>query len=587
MTNHENSFKKVALLGTAFLIVCLSGIFYYINSELRSAIEKAGEASNATLTRVFVNETWSEIAPLLPPPGSTEQDAAKNPNIKKIDNRIRRFMSYTDVLKVKLYNVKGLTTYSSETKQIGEDKSKNTGFQQALKGKLASELTYRGKFGAFDGEMYNRNLVSTYAPIRDGYQVVAVAEIYSDRTASIEQAVALRNELLIVLVSSFGAIYLLMLYFSYRAFKRIIAGVTASAASSSGHLGENVLRDSELPANGFPVAGAPLPELTLTGVEKIIHQLSLAIDSNGRLDTRIDPRLLLSDVTKTAKDIAERISRYRLLGSVDQQKGLASTKIDFERLIQDLSDYAHTRGYLKTIKFHQGQKFQDGFIQDPKLIEVFLASLIDFIGFGFSDAEVEVKFFGDDDTLSVDLIMQNFSGKAKPRTGELFYALDGQLNAAAKLAAFGYKATLTEKGLLASLTIKKSASAAPQETSPKHNNAVVLSSSELDAKLFVSALDRCGVKTNVVTSSQEMGSLAPCHAETLFFILQDTLSSGLANLDSIVRIAKDCGLQAKNTYLVTDGVQSVDLSGVGFQVLRMPIDSQNLAQLVSGGGLRL
>lgn len=584
MNNDQNSFRKVALIGTVFLIVCLSGIFYYINSELRSAIERAGEASNATLTRVFVNETWSEIAPLLPPPGSTEQEAIKNPNIKKIDNRIRRFMSYTDVLKVKLYNVKGLTTYSSETKQIGEDKAKNTGFQQALKGKLASELTYRGKFGAFDGEMYNRNLVSTYAPIRDGYQVVAVAEIYSDRTASIEQAVALRNELLVVLISSFGLIYVLMLYFSHRVFARAISNAVASAGSSSTPRGDAASRDSELSANRLPVAGAPLPDLTLTGVQRIIHQLNLAVDSNGRLDTRIDPRLLLSDVSKTAKDIAQRISRYRLLGSIDQQKGLTSTKIDFEQLIQNLSDYAQTHGYLKAIKFHKGQKFQDGFTQDPKLIEVFLASLIDFIGFGFSDAEVEVRFFGDQDTLSVDLIMQNFSGKANPGTGGIFHALDGQLNAAAKLAAFGYKATLTEKGLLASLTIKKTSSVGSQGMSPKHTNAVVFSSSELDSRLFVSALDRCGVKTNVVTSSQEMGSLAPCHAETLFFILQDTVSPGQADLDAIARIAKDCGLQAKNTYVVIDGVKSVDLTSVGFQVLRMPIDSENLSQLVSGGG---
>lgn len=583
MTNHENSFKRVAILGTIFLLVCLSGIFYYINSELRSAIEKAGEASNGTLTRVFVNETWSEIAPLLPPPGSTEEQIIKNPNIKKIDNRIRRFMSYTDVLKVKLYNVKGLTVYSSEVSQVGEDKAKNLGFQQALKGKLASELTYRGKFGGFDGELFNRNLVSTYAPIRDGYQVVAVAELYSDRTASIEQATELRNELLAVLISSFGVIYVLILYFSYRVFKRITSTTATPSGSFQVHRGQVSSHSSEVPENALVIAGTSLPELTLTGVQKIIHQLGLAVDTNGRLDTRIDPRLLLSDVAKTAKDIAGRISRYRLLESAGQLKGLTSTKIDFERLIFDLSDYAQMRRQLKNIKFHQGQAFESGFTQDLKLIEAFMASLIDFIGFGFSEAEVEVRFFGEEHTLSVDVITQKFRGKASPRTEELFQALDKKLTAAARLSDIGYRGTLTEKGLLVSLTIKESVSVGPQEMSPKHTNAVVLSSSELDSKLFVSALDRCGVKTNVVASGQEMGSLAPCHAEALFFILQDTLSLGPADLDSIARIAKDCGLQAKNTYLVTDGVQSVDLIHTDFQVLRMPIDSENLAQLVSGG----
>lgn len=153
---------------------------------LRIGVQDSTEASNRTLTRVFVNENWETVKPLLPPPGSGPEAARANPSIDAIDQVVRRFSSYTDVLKVKIYDRRGITVYSSDRSQIGEDKARNLGFQAAARGQVASELTYRGTFGAFDGELYNRNLVSTYVPVRVGTEIEAVLEIYSDRTASIE-----------------------------------------------------------------------------------------------------------------------------------------------------------------------------------------------------------------------------------------------------------------------------------------------------------------------------------------------------------------------------------------------------------------
>ena len=153
---------------------------------LRISVKDSTEASNRTLTRVFVNENWDAVKALLPPPGSSAEPAQSNPNIEAIDQIVRRFSSYTDVLKVKIYDLGGMTVYSSERRQIGEDKARNPGFQAAARGGVVSEMTHRGTFGGFDGELYERNLVSTYVPVRVGAQVEAVLEIYADRTDSIE-----------------------------------------------------------------------------------------------------------------------------------------------------------------------------------------------------------------------------------------------------------------------------------------------------------------------------------------------------------------------------------------------------------------
>ena len=151
---------------------------------LLSEVQTVTEAANVAITRVFVNEAWSELRPLLDLEAKVHP--RDNPNLREVDARVRQFAKGTDLVKVKIYNTKGLTVYSSDPAQLGEDKTNNAGFQTALRGRVASETNYRGKFGAFDGELFQRNLVSSYVPVRGMQGVEAVAELYNDRTTSIE-----------------------------------------------------------------------------------------------------------------------------------------------------------------------------------------------------------------------------------------------------------------------------------------------------------------------------------------------------------------------------------------------------------------
>jgi signal transduction histidine kinase/DNA-binding response OmpR family regulator len=129
---------------------------------------------------------WPRFKPFLVSAGELNDDQLKSHGeIAKLDFATRAAMKSTSVLKVKIYDLWGRTLYSSEAKQIGENKSANGGFRSARAGRVASETTHRDSFSAFEGKVEDRDLISSYIPIR-GEQpnspVEAVFEIYQDMT---------------------------------------------------------------------------------------------------------------------------------------------------------------------------------------------------------------------------------------------------------------------------------------------------------------------------------------------------------------------------------------------------------------------
>jgi signal transduction histidine kinase/CheY-like chemotaxis protein len=196
----------LTLIGSAIVLALLVLVLTLVQRSLQLSVEQSTAAANQALTRVFVNENWEQLRPMLPPQGSSVEAIRQNSRLAEIDALVRRFNSFTDVVKVKIYDVQGLTVYSSDARQIGEDKSGNEGFVSAVGGRTASELIFRGTFAAFDGDIYDRNLVASYVPIRAGQRVEAVAEIYADRTSAIDLTEAELRQLLLWLAPNLLAL---------------------------------------------------------------------------------------------------------------------------------------------------------------------------------------------------------------------------------------------------------------------------------------------------------------------------------------------------------------------------------------------
>jgi signal transduction histidine kinase len=198
----------------------------------RRSLVKAQETANINLTLLFANSLWdSQIAPLLVRAQALSLDECRTkkggdanatqacqgeiglklkslPGFRELDQRAIATMRNSNVFKIKVFDLRGLTIYSSDHAQIGEDKRGNAGWRSAAGGKAASELTHRTHFSSFEGVVENRDLISSYIPVRrnGSQEVIGVFEIYSDVTPLLEQIKASSEQLARLISANQGRI---------------------------------------------------------------------------------------------------------------------------------------------------------------------------------------------------------------------------------------------------------------------------------------------------------------------------------------------------------------------------------------------
>ncbi|MBN2866701.1 MAG: response regulator [Thiotrichales bacterium] len=202
---------------TAFLALSFSLALslYLSNTFIQQEIINTTEESNHTLTKVFINETYPDLKQYLALESSDSVDLnaqEAQAKLKIVDDRIRNFMRETDILKVKIFNSAGITIYSTAHDQMGLDYSDRPGFQLAMQGKLTSLQSYRGKFAAMEGDVFERDLISSYVPIKISQgKIIGVAELYTDRSASIKRSELVFNKLLFSLPLISLIVFILLL----------------------------------------------------------------------------------------------------------------------------------------------------------------------------------------------------------------------------------------------------------------------------------------------------------------------------------------------------------------------------------------
>jgi signal transduction histidine kinase len=172
--------RRFAIIcGAAFLIAAALLSFLYATFATRE-LEQTAERNNVAMTRLFQASIirGSDLF------AGNMIDSLRNPAaLAAMHQEVVAHMQSTPVVKVKIYDHDGVTIFSTETTQIGEEKIGDEGVESALAGKVASELTYRGTYSSFENTVEHADLLSSYVPIRSrglSGTIVGVFEVYSD-----------------------------------------------------------------------------------------------------------------------------------------------------------------------------------------------------------------------------------------------------------------------------------------------------------------------------------------------------------------------------------------------------------------------
>ena len=184
-------------------------VVLYRQGEVDRLIEFA-ESQNVALARSFANTILPRFSSFLTSASGLGEDALRaRPEIREIEEAVKAASTGLPVLKVKIYDLEGLTVYSSDPAEIGKDEGENLGFFFAAReGRVASELTYRDTLSSFEGRTQDRDLVESYLPIRQGNgPVVGVFELYSDVTPLLAGIKRSTTKLVGGFVLMFGLLY--------------------------------------------------------------------------------------------------------------------------------------------------------------------------------------------------------------------------------------------------------------------------------------------------------------------------------------------------------------------------------------------
>jgi diguanylate cyclase (GGDEF)-like protein len=198
------------LLALAGFLLLVGGLSLLYRGLVFDSLVEGETRSNVALTKSFANAIWPAHANFVGRAGTLPPaELAASDNIRYLDNDLRQLTRGLGVVKVKVYDKSGTTVFSSDRRQIGEDKSANPGFQRALGGTAASEITHRDRFDAWEGTLSDRDIIATYVPVRvaDGGPVEAVLELYTDVTTLVERMQRGQWQILSGVLAAMGLVY--------------------------------------------------------------------------------------------------------------------------------------------------------------------------------------------------------------------------------------------------------------------------------------------------------------------------------------------------------------------------------------------
>ncbi len=186
MFNLSRYFSTVSFI----LIVLAAGVLGPLYQKLSlQQMKDLAQGRNVAMAQVFQNSLHQPLLDLLGE--STGRDAsalAQSTSRAYIQGSAEILMQGTSVIRVKVYNRVGNVIFSTDARQIGENRLASPGFKAAINGSVLSDLTYRNTRDGFEETLAEMDVLASYIPIRGKDNAVeGVFELYQNVTPFVEE----------------------------------------------------------------------------------------------------------------------------------------------------------------------------------------------------------------------------------------------------------------------------------------------------------------------------------------------------------------------------------------------------------------
>jgi diguanylate cyclase (GGDEF)-like protein len=205
--------RYFALTSLFGVLLVLAPLLYFYRDFATHALEAHETRSNVAITQVFASTLWPKHSAYVKSAFKLSREQLRtSPEVALIRQDVLRQMKHLSVVKVKIYDLNGMTVFSTDEKQIGEDKRDDHGVRAAIADRVVSNITFRDHFDSFEHVINDRNLISSYIPIRAnvGQPPEGVFEVYSDVTDYVTELNRTSWEIVGVVLGSLSLLYLFL-----------------------------------------------------------------------------------------------------------------------------------------------------------------------------------------------------------------------------------------------------------------------------------------------------------------------------------------------------------------------------------------
>ena len=205
--------RYFSIASALIIIVATVAVSTVVTDVITQQLLQEREAANVSFSKSFSNSVWPSYRDHIEAAAETDSRTLRaSPATVGLDGAVRALMSGYSVVRVRVEAPSGVTVYSTEAGQIGEDRGQSPAFQAARGGKVSTDITLRERFNGYQGPIVDAYIAASSVPLRDpAGEVTAVLEIYDDVTGTVVRMRDERNRVITVVCGLFVALYLVLL----------------------------------------------------------------------------------------------------------------------------------------------------------------------------------------------------------------------------------------------------------------------------------------------------------------------------------------------------------------------------------------